>query len=126
MVVDSQEIHNYPYDPIIKFKQSHRTFSYNVIKEGSYPANELILAYTSPPGRYKIPDEYVVETTWGRGNNVCVVKCLIDYVNNKPNFQIKFGRNFEHEVSSFKSATDATELFHEVVILNFNFNSSIN
>jgi hypothetical protein len=129
MVVDSQEIHNYPHDPIIKFKQSHRSFSYNIIKEGSYPTNELIFAYTSRPGKYKIPDEYIIETTWGKGNNKCVIKCLIDYVDDKPNFQIKFGRNFENEVSSFQSATDATNLFHNVVILSFlnykSFNSFV-
>ncbi|CAI2163028.1 19592_t:CDS:2 [Funneliformis geosporum] len=29
-----KEIHNYPFDPIIKFKQPRCSFSYKVIKEG--------------------------------------------------------------------------------------------
>src|ERR1043165_956028 len=70
------EIHNYPYDPVIKFKQTGRSFLYKVIKEGTYP-NKSSLVYTLPPNKYRIPDDYVVETTWGRSTNQCTVQCSI-------------------------------------------------
>jgi len=113
---DVQEIHNYPFDPIIKFKQQGRSFSYKIIKEGRYPS-KAILAYTLPPKKYKIPDNYKIETTWGRGNNQCTIQCLINYVDDKPFFQIWFGNHFERDVSSVKSATDTANLFHKVCIL---------
>ncbi|CAB5096862.1 unnamed protein product [Rhizophagus irregularis] len=58
-----EEVHNYPFDPVIKFKQPGRSFSYKIIKEGTYP-NKSSLVYTLPPNKYRIPDNYVVETTW--------------------------------------------------------------
>ena len=61
----------------------------------------------------------MVETTWGRSNNQCTVQCFINYIDNKPIFQIWFGKFFEFEVSSVKSATDVTNLFHKVCILNY-------
>ncbi|PKY57798.1 hypothetical protein RhiirA4_549808 [Rhizophagus irregularis] len=109
---DTQEIHNYPFDPIINFKKSGHSFSYKIIKEGTYP-NKSLLAYTLPPNKYRIPDDYIVETTWGRSNNRCVVQCFINYIDNKPVFQIWFGKCFEHVVSSVRSATDVTNLFHK-------------
>jgi len=115
---DAQEIHNYPIDPIINFKKPGHSFSYKIIKEGIYP-NKSSLAYTLPPNKYRIPDDYIIETTWGRGNNRCNVKCFINYIDNKPVFNICFGKYFEYEVSSVKSATDVTNLFHKVCILNY-------
>ncbi|GBC24730.2 hypothetical protein GLOIN_2v1482032 [Rhizophagus irregularis DAOM 181602=DAOM 197198] len=109
---DTQEIHNYPFDSIINFKKSGHSFSYKIIKEGTYP-NKSLLAYTLPPNKYRIPDDYMVETTWGRSNNRCVVQCFINYIDNKPVFQIWFGKCFEHVVSSVRSATDVTNLFHK-------------
>ncbi|POG82655.1 hypothetical protein GLOIN_2v1762056 [Rhizophagus irregularis DAOM 181602=DAOM 197198] len=109
---DTQEIHNYPFDSIINFKKSGHSFSYKIIKEGTYP-NKSLLAYTLPPNKYRIPDDYMVETTWGKSNNRCVVQCFINYINNKPVFQIWFGKCFEHVVSSVRSATDVTNLFHK-------------
>jgi hypothetical protein len=106
-----EEIHNYPFDPIIKFKQPGRSFSYKVIKEGVYP-NKSSLAYTLPPNKYRIPDDYIVETTWGKRK--CTVQCLINYSDDKPVFQIWFGKYFEYKVSSSKSTTDAANLFHKV------------
>ncbi|CAG8677655.1 hypothetical protein GLOIN_2v1769514 [Rhizophagus irregularis DAOM 181602=DAOM 197198] len=109
---NTQEIHNYPFDPIINLKKSGHSFSYKIIKEGTYP-NKSLLAYTLPPNKYQIPDDYMVETTWSRSNNRCVVQCFINYIDNKPVFQIWFGKWFEHVVSSVRSATDVTNLFHK-------------
>ncbi|CAG8564952.1 44762_t:CDS:2, partial [Gigaspora margarita] len=36
-----------------------------VIKEGVYSSKSL-LACTRPPNKSQIPDDYIVETTWGR------------------------------------------------------------
>ncbi|PKK68697.1 hypothetical protein RhiirC2_781923 [Rhizophagus irregularis] len=107
-----EEVHNYPFDPVIKFKQPGRSFSYKIIKEGTYP-NKSSLVYTLPPNKYRIPDNYVVETTWGRSTNQCTVQCIINYNDSKPVFQICFGKYFEYKVSSVKTATDAANLFHK-------------
>ncbi|GBC00396.1 hypothetical protein RclHR1_38400001 [Rhizophagus clarus] len=111
-----EEIHNYPFNLVIKFKQPGRSFSYKVIKEGTYP-NKESLAYTLPPNKYRIPDDYIIETTWGRSTNQYTVQCFINYNDNKPVFQVWYGKCFEYRVSSVKTATDAANLFHKVCIL---------
>ena len=73
-----EEVYNYPFDPVIKFKQTGRSFSYKIIKEGIY-SNKSSLVYTLLPNKYRIPDNYVVETTWGRSTNQCTVQCFINY-----------------------------------------------
>ncbi|CAI2162765.1 13425_t:CDS:2 [Funneliformis geosporum] len=83
-----KEIHNYPFDPIIKFKQPRCSFSYKVIKEGVYP-NKSSLAYTLPPNKYQISNNYIMETTWEKSKN---------------------------QFSSSKSTTDAANLFHKEYI----------
>ncbi|RIB08501.1 hypothetical protein C2G38_2211480 [Gigaspora rosea] len=123
---DTQEIHNYPFDSTIKFKHPKHSFLYKVIKEGTYPNNFLykvikegtypnksLLAHTFPPNKYQIPDNYTIETTWGRGHNQCTVQCSINYNMEGPVFQIHFGKHFEYEVSSSKTATDAANLFYQ-------------
>ena len=112
-MADTEEIHNYPFDPVIKFKQPGRSFSYKIIKEGVYPPSKS-LAHTLPPNKYRIPDNYIIETTWGRGKNQHAVQCFIDYNNNRPVFQIRFGKCFQFKVFSIKSATDAANLYHVI------------
>ncbi|GET00585.1 hypothetical protein GLOIN_2v1478248 [Rhizophagus clarus] len=107
-----EEIHNYPFNSVIKFKQPGRSFSYKVIKEGTYP-NKESLAYTLPPNKYRIPDDYIIETTWSRSTNQYTVQCFINYNDNKPVFQVWYGKCFEYRVSSVKTATDAANLFHK-------------
>ncbi|PKK72457.1 hypothetical protein RhiirC2_848391, partial [Rhizophagus irregularis] len=94
---DTQEIHNYSFNPIINFKKSGHSFSYKIIKEKTYP-NKSLLAYTLSPNKYRISDDYM---------------CFINYIDNKPVFQIWFGKYFEHVVSSVRNATDVTNLFHK-------------
>ncbi|CAG8576967.1 2588_t:CDS:2 [Racocetra persica] len=86
---DAQEIHNYPFDSIIKFKQPNRSFLYKIIKEGTYP---------------------------NKGNNQCTIQCSINYNKEGPVFQICFGKYFEYEVFSTKTVTDAANLFHKKYI----------
>ncbi|PKK58020.1 hypothetical protein RhiirC2_796984 [Rhizophagus irregularis] len=107
-----EEIHNYPFNPVIKFKQQECSFSYKIIKEGTYPNKEL-LVYTLPPNKYRIPNNYIVETTCGGSTNQCTVQCHINYNNGKPIFQVLFRKCFEYRVSSVKTATDASNLFHK-------------
>ena len=57
----------------------------------------------------------MIETTWDRGSNKCSIQCFINYIDNKSVFQIWFGKYFENEVSSVKTATDAANLFHKVI-----------
>ena len=94
-----EENHNYPSDPVIKFKQPGRSFSYKIIKKSTYP-NKESLAYTLPPNKYRIPDDYIVETTWGRSTNQCTVQYLINYNDGKPVFQMWFGKYFEYIIYS--------------------------
>jgi len=42
------------------------------------------------------------------------VKCSINYINNKPVFHVYFSQNFENQVESDKTATNATTLLHNV------------
>ncbi|CAG8767989.1 5161_t:CDS:2, partial [Cetraspora pellucida] len=55
---------------------------------GTY-SHEPYLAYTKKPNSYPIPDNYVVETTYGKDEKT--VKCSISYINEKPRYKIEFG-----------------------------------
>ena len=57
------EFSNYPEDPVILYK-TDRSYSYTILKVGTYP-KPPILKFTRDK-RYKIPNNYTVETTWGR------------------------------------------------------------
>ena len=67
---------------------------------------------------YKIPHNYVVETTWGRAAKKRTVCCEIDYINTIPQFWIKYGSNFQHVVSSTKSTTDAEIKYEQASTIN--------
>ncbi|GES92367.1 hypothetical protein GLOIN_2v1478248 [Rhizophagus clarus] len=108
----SQEITNYPQEPNILYKEEKHNFHYTIFQEGVYPPDSNI-KYTSGH-RYKIPDKYEVQTTWGKGENQKTVKCKIDYINNIPIFYVYFGQNFENQVRSDKSASNAATLLHEI------------
>ena len=107
-----QEITNYPQEPNILYKEEKHNFHYTILKEGVYPSDSNI-RYTSGH-RHKIPDEYEVQTTWGKNENQRTIKCKIDYINNKPTFYVYFGQNFENQVKSDKTASNAATLLHKV------------
>jgi len=111
-----QEITNYPQEPNILYKEERHNFHYTILQEGVYPSDSNIM-YTSGK-RYKIPDKYEVQTTWGKNENQKTVKCKIDYTNNKPAFYIYFGQNFENQVKSDKTASNAATLLHGVITPN--------
>ena len=105
-----QEITNYPSEPQIFYKEKNRSFRYTILKEGVYPAEPK---YTLGHN-YKIPDNYEIKSTWSKNSNQWTVKCSIDYINNKPMFRIFYGQNFENQVESDKTASNAATLLHNV------------
>jgi hypothetical protein len=100
------EEENYPDSPEITYYGIDRKINYVILQEGTYPpAAELSL--TKAPNCFPLPDNYVVKTTWGRGKNCYTVQCSVDYVETIPHYKIRFGNNFDSEVISTQSPTDA-------------------
>jgi len=112
----SKEIQDYPNDPIITYKEgTKRSFTYKIIEEGFYPSAN-ILAYTTRGTRYKIPNNYIVETTWGKSNTKQTLKCTINYIQNEPVFRAYFGEKFDKYVESRSSCTDVATRYQNVCI----------
>ncbi|UZO20190.1 uncharacterized protein OCT59_011446 [Rhizophagus irregularis] len=101
-----KEITDYPKTDSILYTDGKRSYNYKIKQEGLYP-QPPILAYTQGKNKYKIPNGYCVETTWGRGEKKKTVKCFINYVEGKPLFKIMYGINFSEEVQSNISSTTA-------------------
>ncbi|CAB4446429.1 unnamed protein product [Rhizophagus irregularis] len=101
-----KEITEYPNANNILYTDGNRSYYYTVIQEGLYP-QPPVLAYTQGKNKYKIPDCYCIETTWGRGENKRTIKCSINYIEGKPFFKIMYGGNFSEEVHSNTSSTAA-------------------
>ena len=83
MVASSEE--DYPNNPIIKYKEKGRSYTYEIICEGKYP-RPPICTYTDISNKYKIPDGYKARTTWGHGKKNTTIRCTINYYENKPLF----------------------------------------
>ncbi|RIB24688.1 hypothetical protein C2G38_2167955 [Gigaspora rosea] len=106
-----QGTNTYPQNPIIKAQTKTYSFSYEIIQEGYYPLSP-ILVYTFPSNKYKIPDKYIVKTTFGKRSNQQIIKCSINYINNKPLYRIKFE---DQIVESKKSASEAANLYQDAL-----------
>ena len=103
---------NYPTSPEIIY-YGDRKFNYTIIQEGGYlPAAKLY--YTEAPNYFPIPDNYIIQTTWGRTNNRCIIQCSIYYAEGIPHYLICFGDNFQYQVVSAKSPFDASVELHRV------------
>ncbi|RIA81886.1 hypothetical protein C1645_881345, partial [Glomus cerebriforme] len=87
-----KEITEYPKTDVILYTDGRRSYHYRVKKEGLY-LQPPILAYSQGKNKYKIPDSYCVETTWGRGNNKQTVEYSINYIREKPFFRKLFSNN---------------------------------
>ncbi|CAG8810495.1 14613_t:CDS:2, partial [Gigaspora margarita] len=74
-----------------------------------YPP-KTYLAYTLKPNAYKIPDEYIVKTTYGKKEEKTVT-CSINYIENRPHYTIKFGSNSDDFISSNHSPTTAANAY---------------
>ncbi|GES80501.1 hypothetical protein GLOIN_2v1783867 [Rhizophagus clarus] len=115
---NSKEISEYPKTNSILFTDKKRSYYYTIRQEGLYP-QPPILAYTQGKNKYKIPDGYCVETTWGRGEKKRTVKCFINYIEERPIFRIMYGINFSEEVqSNIFSTTAANAVLRKLFPLN--------
>ncbi|EXX62862.1 hypothetical protein RirG_157810 [Rhizophagus irregularis DAOM 197198w] len=113
-----KEITDYPKTDSILYTDGKRSYNYKIKQEGLYP-QPPILVYTQGKNKYKIPNGYCVETTWGRGEKKKTVKCFINYVEGKPLFKIMYGINFSEEVqSNISSTTAANAVLRKLFPLN--------
>ena len=107
----------YPISNIITLNQNGTRYTYCIIKEGYYPQSDK-LRYTSARScnntQFKIPDNYLVQTSWGRGTSKHMIQCEINYVEKVPVFKISFGENFQANVESTQSATNAANAYLQV------------
>ncbi|GES78786.1 hypothetical protein GLOIN_2v1784175 [Rhizophagus clarus] len=80
---------SYPASNILKINQNSTYYIYNIIKKGFYPSND-ILCYTSARSsdQFKIPDDYMIHTSWGKGISQHMIRCEISYVESVPVFKI--------------------------------------
>ena len=119
--MDSFNQNKYPENNPFSLKQNNTNYTYTIIKEGFYPPKNII-CYTSARSRnktqFKIPDEYLVQTSWGRGNLRHTVKCEIEYESDgQPVFRIWFEENFQqHVIKSKESPTRAANKYLQVGI----------
>ena len=102
----------YPEANPFSLKQNNTIYTYTIIKEGFYPPKNIV-HYTSARSRngtrFKIPNDYLVKTSWGRGNSRHTVECGIEYgLDKQPVYRIWFEENFQqHIVESNESSTKA-------------------
>jgi hypothetical protein len=114
-----EEIGDYPKDDTIFYKQKNekgivsRSFTYKVITAGKYPDKKILQA-TRAPNCYLIPNDYKIQTSWGRGKEKKIVQCEIIYQENKPLYYVQYNENFTEQVSSELSASNAAELLYNV------------
>ncbi|RIB11658.1 hypothetical protein C2G38_2202899 [Gigaspora rosea] len=82
---------NYPHDNTVFWKSKNGNYNYTVINLGTLPL-QPILKYTQLPGSYSIPDNYEIETSWGRSIKN-YVQASINYVEKTPHFKIEWTYN---------------------------------
>src|SRR3954463_7215295 len=116
-----KEITTYSETNLILYTDGKRSYHYTVLQKGLY-SQSPILAYTQGKNKYKIPDCYHIETTWGRGEKKKTVKCLINYIEGKPLFKIMYGMNFSEEIQSNISSTTVANAVLKVSIKFFLLN----
>jgi len=119
----------YPEDNPFSLQQNNTTYTYTIISEGFYPPTSIVhyTAVHSRNGiRYKIPDNYLVQTRWGRGRSKHIIECEIKYEINKPVFIIRFednGQKFviESKDSSTKAANEYLQVNISLIINFYNY-----
>ncbi|RIB01167.1 hypothetical protein C2G38_2051098, partial [Gigaspora rosea] len=75
------------------------------LKKGVFPKSGL--KYTRAPKNYAIPDNFSIITTWGKSPNLNTIKGHIKYIDNRPVYYVNYGPNFELEIISNHSSSDA-------------------
>ncbi|RIB29835.1 hypothetical protein C2G38_2154332 [Gigaspora rosea] len=82
---------NYPHDNTVFWKSKNGNYNYTVINLGTLPS-QPILKYIQLPRSYPIPDNYEIETSWGRSIKN-YVQASINYVEKTPHFKIEWTYN---------------------------------
>ena len=106
----------YPASNVITLNQNGTRYTYTIIKEGYYPQKDILcytLARSCNNTQFKIPDNYLIQTSWGRGTSEHIVY-EINYIEKVPIFKISFGENFQAYVESRQSATAAANAYLRV------------
>ncbi|RIA80391.1 hypothetical protein C1645_838797 [Glomus cerebriforme] len=88
----------YPASNVITLNQNSTHYTYTIIKEGYYPQNDIfhyISARSCNNTQFKIPDNYLIQTSWDRGISKHTIQYEINYIENIPIFKILFGENFQ-------------------------------
>ncbi|CAG8811776.1 32206_t:CDS:2 [Gigaspora margarita] len=99
-----------------KNNQTIRSFTYIIKNEGVYPSdNILVTTGTSSPNKFakkiKIPNNYIIITTWGCGKNKRTICCSIKHKDKNPEFIINHGDKFTETVISILSASNAALIY---------------
>uniref|UniRef100_U9TJU4 Uncharacterized protein n=1 Tax=Rhizophagus irregularis (strain DAOM 181602 / DAOM 197198 / MUCL 43194) TaxID=747089 RepID=U9TJU4_RHIID len=108
----------YPVSNVITLNQNNTRYTYTIIKEGYYPQNgilQYISARSCNNTQFKIPDNYLIRTSWGRGASKHVIQCEINYIEEVSVFKILFGENFQLCVKSTQLATSAANAYLQLV-----------
>ncbi|CAG8817734.1 9576_t:CDS:2, partial [Racocetra persica] len=105
----------YPEDNPFSVKQNNTTYKYHIISEGIYPPKNR-LCYTSARShnntRYKIPDDYLIQTSWGKGKSKHIIECEIKYELNEPIFIVRFQEDSQQYIlESKKSPSDTANKY---------------
>ncbi|CAB4486856.1 hypothetical protein RhiirA5_408392 [Rhizophagus irregularis] len=103
---------------IIVLNQNSTKYTYTIIKERYYPQND-ILYYTSACScnntQFKILNDYLIQTNWGRSSSKHIIQCKIIYIEKIPVFKILFGENFQASVESIHLAIKAANAYLQVI-----------
>ncbi|RIB18223.1 hypothetical protein C2G38_2185215 [Gigaspora rosea] len=91
-------------------KQNNANYKYHVINEGFYPPKDKIyctIASSRNGSKYRVPNNYLVQTSWGRNKSHYIVECEIEYELDGLIFIIRFEENSQRFVlKSKKSPTN--------------------
>ncbi|CAG8787827.1 35873_t:CDS:2 [Gigaspora margarita] len=102
--------HNYPHDNSVFWKSKNGNYNYMIINLGTLPS-QPILKYTQLPGLYPIPDNYEIETSWGRSKKN-YVQASINYIEKVPHFKIEWTYNEQtYVIVSPISPSDASNKY---------------
>ncbi|RIB25583.1 hypothetical protein C2G38_2165585 [Gigaspora rosea] len=105
-------------------KQNHTNYKYHIINEGFYPPQNKIhytLATSRSGDKYKIPEGYLVQTSWERSKSHHMLECEIEYEQDRPVFIIRFEENLQQYVlKSKKSPTKVANDYLQVILKFFN------
>ncbi|KAF0332919.1 hypothetical protein F8M41_018429, partial [Gigaspora margarita] len=108
------ETNTYPQNPIIIYKSPCQTLRYKIISEGKYPPESKLL-YTKKPKAYKIPNKYIVQTSYGKEKNQKMVTCLISYYGGKAKFRVVYSDKSADYVESKESPSAAANLYQKII-----------